>query len=54
MDEIFETFMKTLCPYSQDYEQVQSAINIKKIINRITTTGFTKLVKRHEIIKLYE
>lgn len=51
MDEIFETFMKTLCPYTQDYQQVQSAINIKKIINRITTTEFTKI---SEIIKLYE
>lgn len=51
MDEIFETFMKTLCPYSQDYQQGQSAINIKKIINRITTTEFTKI---SEIIKLYE
>lgn len=46
MDEIFETFMKTLYPYTQDYQQVQSAINIKKIINRITTTGFTKISKK--------
>lgn len=46
MDEIFEAFMKTLCPYTQDYQQVQSAINIKKIINRMTTTEFTKISKK--------